>query len=226
MVNATKDGSTFVFVALVWKPFGTDPTAVTTPAHPIPLSGNMSADNVIRRLTEVHGDINQKLMLMLSEAAGVPNGQWDSFVRDLSSSSKGVHGEPLSLVLWSLDPQQESISNLTVLKDFQYIGGVPKPGELSGAMSLNRTLGYHSMLQPQYLRGLSFSVKAGDLNAVIINGSVRFQVPGIYAGKVDFKADVNESTDLLITEFNLPNYGIKLIREADGKWKRDQPVAR
>lgn len=224
MVDASKRGGTFVVVTLDWNREGTPSIAGSQPAKSIPQTGVMSADNIVRRLTQVHGSINQKLGLMISEAAGVPNGQWDSFARSPAASTKGIQGEPLSLLLWKLNPLQESLKNLTVLKDFQYIGGVPKPAKLSAAMSLSKVLGYHSMLQSIHLNGLSYRVKAGDLNSAKLTGSVRFHSPGLYAGEVQYVVEVNKDSDMVVTEFTLPNYGITLVRKDNGTWQRQTQV--
>ncbi len=179
-----------------------------------------TADEIIRRLSKIHGHLLPKLQTMMSEAAGIPNGQWSNFQRDPSGAADAINGEPLSLVLWKLNPLQESTKNLKVLEDFQYVGGVPKPKQLSDAMSPSRVHGYHSILQPQYISGLNYGVKAGPLNSATIKGNFRYQAPNLYAGKIDFVVDVNADTDLQVTEFTLPNYGITIVRGEDGNWKR------
>ena len=189
--------------------------------------GNMSADNIVRRLQDIHGNLSPKLQVMLSEAAGIPNGQWDGFATSPTGSTDGVKGEPLSLALLKLDPLQASIKNLTVLDDFQYIGRVPKMSDLSEAMSASRSNGYHSLLQPDFFGDLTFQIKAGALQTAKIIGHAEFQAKGLYAGKVQFVIQADANADLTVTEFTLPNYGLKVHRDADGTWVSEtiKPIA-
>lgn len=221
MIEATKEKGTFVFVTLDWKPLG-DPSLNRKTAEPnVPVSGSMSADNIVRRLTQVHGNLVEKLGQMLSEAAGIPNGQWDSFARNPSGSAEAIKGEPLSLVLWQLNPLEASTKNLKVLSEFQYIGGLPKPKDLAQAMSGSRARGYHSMIQPEYMSGMGYSVKAGELTAAQLAGNFRFQSK-LYSGKVYFVIDVNDDTDLVVREFSLPEYDITIVQDEQGLWRRVQ----
>ncbi len=182
---------------------------------------SMSADNVVRRLTQVHGHLVPKLSAMFSEEAGVPNGQWDRFSRDPSGSSEAIKGEPLSLILWRLNPLEAATTGLTRLEEFQYIGGVPKPADLSKVMAVSKPLGYHSMIQSPFISGLTYNVKAGPVNSAKLVGDFRFASP-LYSGKVHFIVDVNEDTDLFVSEFSLPKYDITIVKDATGIWQRVQ----
>ena len=72
---------------------------------------------------------------------------------------------------------------------------------------------------------MTYSVKAGELNAARLTGSVRFHAKGIYAGEVNFVVEVNSNTDLEVVEFSLPNYGITIHKQDDGTWMRKTPSA-
>ncbi len=178
----------------------------------------LTADEIVRRLTKKHGNLVSKLQKLVSEAAGVPNAQWRKFAADPSASADAIQGEPLSLILWKINPLEAAKQDLLVLSDFQYLGGIPKPTQLSEAMFPSQVYGYYSMIQPHYISGLTYELKRGTMKGRTLAGNFRFQCPQLYAGKIDFVVQVGQDDELRVVKFALPNYGITVARGNDGLW--------
>ena len=68
-----------------------------------PASGSITDDQIRAKLSQIHGNINQQLTLMVSEA-GIRNGQWNTFREE--SESKG---QPLSNVLLNRNPKRRQL---------------------------------------------------------------------------------------------------------------------
>jgi len=64
----------------------------------------LTAGELVTRISEKHGYLVPALQKPFSEAAGVPNEQWRKFAEDPSRQPTAIQGEPLSLVLWKLNP--------------------------------------------------------------------------------------------------------------------------
>ena len=170
-------------------------------------------------------EFQKRLRQTLSHAAGIPNDQWEKLATSPSPSLDLIEGDPLSLVLFSLNPYQAEKGNTQVLTDFRYLTPrFPKPSDVSKAMSLSSAHGYYSMIQPEYITDTAQELVDGKLV-----GSVEFEAPDLYAGKVDYLIELN-GPRMSVVEFSLPNYGITIERGEDGSWVRreteasDQPV--
>ena len=180
----------------------------------------LNAGEIMQQLFQVHGNPVPKLTAMISEAAGIPNGQWNSFARNPTASASSIKGEPFSLVMLGLNPLEEK--DPAKLKEFRFTNELPpKPRELTEAMSASRHLGYHSILQEQDLQGLTYEIKSSPLNKAQLVGNVRFESEGLYSGKVHFVITIDENADLTVSELSLPNYGVKVVRGENGLWKKE-----
>jgi hypothetical protein len=162
-------------------------------------------------------EFQKRLRQTLSNAAGIPNDQWEKLAASPSPSPDLIEGDPLSLVLFSLNPQRAAEDNPEVSKDFRYLGErIPRPSDISQAMSISNAHGYVSMIQPEYIQHTPKDIIDGKLV-----GSVEFEAPELYAGKVHYVIEVN-GPRLKVVRFSLPNYGITIERQDDGTWLRRQ----
>jgi hypothetical protein len=159
----------------------------------------------------------KKLHTVISHAAAIPNAQWEKFATDPTGSPEAIEGEPFSLVLWSLYPSKASKENPDVLKDFRFLtSGMPKPTELHEAMSSSQPHGYVSMIQPEYIKSTTVDL---DVELKGLRGSVEFESPNLYAGKVNFVIQF-VAGHFRVVQFTLPNYGIAIVRDEEGSWRR------
>ncbi len=151
---------------------------------------------------------------LLSEAAGIPNDQWIRFSQDArGADSTVIAGTPLTLVLLGLNPSQAADANPEAKTDFWYLTETfPRPSELAGTLWMSRNKGYASFLQPQYITAIEVEVDRDTAR-----GSVRFAVPKLFAGKIQFAAK-RESGRWHVVEFELPGYGIEVYLGTTGKW--------
>jgi hypothetical protein len=125
-------------------------------------------------------EFKMKLHTVLSQAASIPNAQWEDFATDPHGSTAGIQGEPLSHVLLTLNPIQASEENPDVLNDFRMLTtGFPKPTALHKAMSPSQPHGYVSIIQPEYIKTTSIDI---DAEEKVFRGSVEFEAPDLYRG--------------------------------------------
>jgi serine/threonine protein kinase len=153
----------------------------------------------------------------ITQAAGLPRDQWESIARNPIGSTAGIRGEPLSMVLLNLQPELVSKTDPAVLKDFRWTKGVPRPSDLQRKMS-HVVLGKVSMLRGS-ISGLTYEKIKDDEIPERVAGSVCFEAPGLYAGEVEFVAELGKNNEPNVIEFTLPNYGLSVVRLADGTWK-------
>ncbi len=152
-----------------------------------------------------------------SEAAGIPRDQWESFARS-SALDDGIQGDPLSRILLTLNPTETAHDNENVLKDFRLLSEhMPKPGEFHNAMSPSMPFGFYSMLQPSYLNPGPFDVKP-NANGVggQITGSMSFQSGTLYSGNLRYMINIDPGYNMTVVMFELPNYGIRIVRNPGG----------
>ena len=203
-IAATKDtDASFIYVTCDWTPL------VTT-------ASDSSDASLADRLRQSRGDDVVEIAEAICKAAGVPNDQWRAFARNPAASGV-IEGEPLSVVM---------------PKEFAAIPGQrpPKPTDLYGAMAISTANGYYSMLQPQFITDLAYDVAVGE-DAVNVSGRVHFNGLGLYAGKVNFRADVIEKKGSVVvpaplavgvTEFTIPELGFTLRKDANGLWAKSE----
>ncbi len=239
MTKATKDGTVaFLFVTTEWKPTdeqqpptiadgqddqATEMQKVEKAANILGTPETNPTGYLMWRISHKHGDFSDHLKKAISEAAGIPADQWESFARSPTASTESIEGEPLSMVLLSLNPFEAAKDNEDKLNEFRLLQqGVPKPGEFNKAMSPSMPLGFYSMLQPSYLEPGPFYVKP-NANGVggKITGSMSFESKMLYSGNVKYMIDIDAEYHVTVVMFELPNYGIRIGRDPEGIWTRD-----
>jgi len=153
---------------------------------------------------------------LIIEAAGIPNDEWTKLGTDPGGpSAKLVTGTPLSWLLLTLNPNDLPKGAADVRKDFRILTPkFPKPSELSRVMWISIDKGYASIIQPEYITRTSITTEGETAR-----GTVEFEAKGMYAGSAEFAAR-HVRGKWQIDDFQLPNYGISIRREADGKWQR------
>jgi hypothetical protein len=89
----------------------------------------------------------------------------------------------------------------------------PKPSGLVRELFRGKYLGYYSMIHAD--RIADFTCEVDDETA---RGSVSFQVPGQWAGKVQYAAERVDGR-WRITEFQMPIHRWRFVRTETGRWK-------
>jgi hypothetical protein len=187
--------------------FGEKPAAGVTPEElvkkleeTIEAIGNLSIDEAKR---------------LIPKAASMPNAGFQKLATSPQATPGTSDDQPLSLIFMSLRPGEAAKRNPAALDDFQYLEA-PMPSRIAEAASKSKSKGYATLIQPEFITNCTCSAK--DDTAT---GTVSFAAPGLYSGKVAFVARRASGT-WRIEEFRLPNYGIKTVRGADGKWKKSE----
>jgi uncharacterized protein (TIGR03067 family) len=87
-------------------------------------------------------------------------------------------------------------------------------------MDFDKPPGYASYIRPAYIKETAYEVKGRT-----IQGNFRFECSGRYDGRINFVVEIQPGDDLLVTEFALPNYGITIVRDDFGVWRRRPKTA-
>lgn len=244
MTEATKDNDAiFVFVTLNWKPssaesvspFGEQATAEEK-LSAIPAADNSDNNPITPEtdpagflmlvLTHQHGDVSNLLKVLISDAAGITTEEWEEFVYGSTDSMDNITGEPLSKVLLNLNPAEAAQINPDVLHDFRLMNGNrPRSTEFQQAMSVNQVPEYYSLLQPDNIQLEMLDIEPNS-NGIggRITGTATFESAKLYTGSVRYVVEVDADNNMIVTKFELPNYGIAIGRGLDGTWQRIEPT--
>ena len=171
---------------------------------------------LIAKSGKSEAEFKRTVHTVISQAASIPNAQWEKFATDPRASLDGIEGQPLSLVLLSQRPAAVNQDNSNDLSFRMLSQRVPKPTALHKAMSLSRPHGYVSVIQPEYIKHTQLSI---DAESKGMRGSVEFESPNLYAGKVDFLMKF-ELGRMQIVKFSLPHSGITIARDDQNIWWR------
>lgn len=150
-------------------------------------------------------DLAKKL---LPEAAGIRNSDFKALSKN--PRTEAVRSKSLSLVLLSLKPPGK---NPDAHKEFRILGEGLKVSEILEAMSISKDQGYVSFIQPKYITDCICQSTAERAEGV-----VTFQ-SDLFAGHIPFVAKATKD-GWIITEFQLPHYKIRVVRE-DGIWNQE-----
>jgi uncharacterized protein (TIGR03067 family) len=163
-----------------------------------------------------------ELYAAISQAAGIPNDQWKTFSRD--AGIEAIEGTPLSKLLLMVDPAEDTKTDeLRATPAFRLLtDNLPKPLEFHSAMAPSQASGYVSLIQPSYIVRATLDF---DRKTERFKGTIWFEAPDLYAGKVNFTMYYQSlrtlASELRVDSFELPELGVKLRRD-DDKWYRSQ----
>lgn len=149
---------------------------------------------------------------LLPRAASISN---EDFAR-LSAAPRPdtISSQSLSVVLMSLPVLEEAPG---FVDDLEYaFGGVPRPSELVKVMSISRSQGYVSFIQPSQITDCRCEPAPDDTNRSV--GTVSFR-NNVYRGTVTFQAERRDG-QWVITQFHLPKRGITTELAEGGQWRR------
>jgi len=91
--------------------------------------------------------------------------------------------------------------------------GAPKPSAMARELFRSKYLGYYSMIHADRITDFTCEV-----DGETAKGSVSFEVPGLWAGKVQYVAERVDGR-WRITEFEMPIHGWRFVRTETGRWK-------
>ena len=156
----------------------------------------------------------ERLKATISHAAGIPNDQWEKTAKGMGTDE--IEGTPLSELLIMTAPAGSQDPNAAPTEPaFRMLtSGIPKPLELHKAMSPSQVHGYVSVIQPEYILKTNLN---DDPTPNLLKGTIWFEAPNLYAGKVDFTLKY-EGGRMEVVEFALPDRAIKLVRDTNGLW--------
>jgi hypothetical protein len=152
---------------------------------------------------------------LVSEAASIPNNEWAEMASGSAAlSPSSSNNLSLSLIFFGLFSQSldEIDGHPTAADDFHYAEPRAKPYQIAQAIWISKEKGYASFIQPEYITDCSVQQEANTAH-----GTVTFSASGLYSGRVNYVARRAKDT-WMVDEFHLPNLGVSLQRDDEGKW--------
>ncbi len=156
--------------------------------------------------TKLTVDLAKKL---LPQAAGISNADFKALLKDRRPDV--VKSKSLSLVLFALRPPKNP--DAAKDKEFRVLGDDIKVSDITDAMWMSKDEGYASFIQPKYITECSCKSTAERAEGVITFKNNRF------AGRITFVAQRTKD-GWIITEFWLPQYKTRVVRDKDGIWSQ------
>jgi len=153
-------------------------------------------------------DLAKKL---LPEAAGIRNADFNALSKNPRPET--VKSKSLSLVLLALKPPGK---NPDAHKEFRILGEGLKVSEILEAMWISKDKGYASFIQPEYITDCTCQSTAERAEGVVTFES------DLFAGRIPFVAQAAKE-GWIITEFRLPQYKTRVVRNKDGLWSQETP---
>jgi RNA polymerase sigma factor (sigma-70 family) len=139
--------------------------------------------------------------------------------------------QSLTMVLLALDPPEAN--NDAARRDFRYMQESPAPHKLAETAARSQAKGYGTFIQPDFITGLTCRVKGDVAKGAVSFRGLYFRVRDLrdllskgepmYEGRVEYTAR-RVDDGWRIEEFRLPNYKVKVVRKADGNWKKEKLV--
>ena len=155
---------------------------------------------------ELTVDLAKKL---LPEAAGISNADFTALSKNPRPET--VKSKSLSLVLLALKPPGK---NPDAHKEFRILGEGLKVSDILEAMWISKDKGYASFIQPKYITDCICKSTAERAEGVVTFES------DLFAGHIPFVAQATKD-GWIITEFQLPQYKIRVVRNKDGIWSQE-----
>lgn len=147
---------------------------------------------------------------LLPAAAGISNADFEA----LSENPRPdvVKSKSLSLVLLTLRPTKTP--DAAKDKEFRFLGDTINPSDIARAMWRSKDEGYASFIQPKYITDCTC-----ESTAERAEGIVTFK-HDLFTGRIPFVAQATKD-GWIITEFRLPQYKTKVVRDKDGVWSQE-----
>lgn len=152
---------------------------------------------------------------LVSEAASIPNEEWTAIASaSTMPSPASLDNHTLSLILFSLFGQSldQIDGHPNAADDFHYENPQPKPFQIAQAIWISKAKGYASFVQPEYITDCTVQQEADTAH-----GTVTFNADGLYSGRIEYVARQRGGV-WGVEEFHLPNFGVSLRRNDNGKW--------
>ena len=120
------------------------------------------------------------------------------------------------------ESQVPALANDAREEQFQFLSPrIPKPARL--AQEVCRGVGQGDNFVPQgpitFLHADRITDCSCEVNGDTAKGTVSFEVPDLYRGKVDYVAERKDDA-WRIHEFVMSAYGIHIVRNAEGRWEK------
>jgi hypothetical protein len=145
---------------------------------------------------------------LLPQAAGVSNADFEALLKNPRPDA--FKSKSLSFVLLALRPPKNP--DIAKDKEFRVLGDGPV-SDVIEAMSISKDKGYASFIQPKYIAECTCDSTAERAEGVV---TIKHD---LFRGTIPFVAQATKD-GWVITEFRLPQYEIRVVRDKDGIWSQ------
>lgn len=128
-----------------------------------------------------------------------------------------VDRKSLSLVLYLTQPQEDRLSQQAFRHLVKGDELFARPADLMQEMVRNGD-GPITMLRNDRVKRFTCQLDARDERKAV--GEIEFEAPELYAGRVTYVARQQDDGAWRIEEFLMPPYGIRLVLDDEGIWRR------
>ena len=204
-----------VVVAKNGERFGAKP--MPDKMQPIDVDFSPDVTKMLARSGQSEAEFRKKLHLAISQAAGIPNAQWEKFAAD-PTGPPAIEGLPLSYLLL-VRPTGPAPETSKKSEGFRML---ETRDLIFDAMSTSKKIGYASLIQPDYIKQTVLDI---DAESQLLRGTAEYEAPKLYAGKVNFAAQYDNRM-VKVVEFTLPEYRLAIARDGKGVWRAHKASAK
>jgi len=192
----------------------------------IPSAGAGAAQPAQSAETGQNAAAAAQIQRLIPRAAGMPAAVFEKIARmSRMPRPSDFDDQPLTIVLLFSPPARSEAAR----KEFRYLdtAGLPKPAKLAQEIAGSRWA-TRSKIARALLRPYATMIHANRITSVTCKvegdratGAVSFRVPELYEGRIPYVAR-RKGEAWQIVEFRLPGHGFRVLRDAKGKWKREE----
>ena len=147
---------------------------------------------------------------LLPAASGIRNADFETL--SIYPRRDVVQSQSLSLALLTLRPPVNRDGATD--EEFRYLGDQINLSDVVQAMWISKDQGYASFIQPKYITDCTCKSTADRAEGVVTFKSE------LFAGRIPFVAMATKES-WIITEFRLPHYQFRVVRDKDGVWSQE-----
>jgi len=161
----------------------------------------------------------QQIRQLIPAASGMDPRVMQHLATAAAPNADAIEQKSLTLMMLTLAPKAD---NEKAKEGFEFLGdeGMANPADLARELSRGSLrIGGTTLVQGPvtFIHADRITKFTCDIEGETAKGTVSFEVPKLYRGKVDYVAH-RKNDAWRIDEFIVPAYGIHIVRDAKGKW--------
>jgi len=169
----------------------------------------------------------EQIRRLIPRAAGVPMAVFEKIARSPTTPKLSDFDDQALTIALLFEPPVQTKAARKEFRSLRDPAAMAKPAELAQEIAGPRWI-TGSKIARKLLRPYATMIHADRITGVTCKvegeqatGTVAFRVPKLYEGKIPYVARRKDG-DWRIVEFRLPCHGFRVVRDAEGKWKREE----